>query len=47
VTGHNCRDFASKEPVSAAFSGTAVKKGNTSAAMAAMLGQTFDETREQ
>jgi hypothetical protein len=28
-TGHNCRDFASNEPVSAAFSDTAVKKGNT------------------
>ena len=35
-TGHNCRDFASNEPVRAAFSNGAVKKGNTPQAMAAM-----------
>jgi hypothetical protein len=35
-TGHNCRSFASKQAVSAAFSNTAVKKGNTPEAMAAL-----------
>jgi hypothetical protein len=37
-TGHNCRDFASNEPVTAAFSNRAVKKGNTPEAMAALCG---------
>jgi len=37
-TGHNCRDFASNERVNTAFSDTAVKKGNTGNAMAAMPG---------
>jgi hypothetical protein len=37
-TGHTCRDFASKQPVTAAFSNAAVKKGNTSEAMAALCG---------
>jgi hypothetical protein len=37
-TGHNCRDFASKDPVTAPFSNTAVKKGNTPQAMAALCG---------
>jgi hypothetical protein len=35
-TGHNCRDFASNEAVSAAFSAAWVKKGNTPEAMAAL-----------
>jgi len=37
-TGHTCRDFASYEPVTAAFSNAAVKKGNSSGAMAALCG---------
>jgi hypothetical protein len=36
-TGHNCRDFASNEPVSGPFSNAAVKKGNTPEAIAAMF----------
>jgi hypothetical protein len=36
-TGHNCRDFASNEPVTAAFSNAAVKKGNTPESMAALF----------
>ncbi|XIA65049.1 hypothetical protein ACFIOY_00835 [Bradyrhizobium sp. TZ2] len=35
-TGHNNRDFASNEPVSAPFSNSAVKKGNTPESMAAL-----------
>jgi hypothetical protein len=37
-TGHNCGDFASNERVIAPFSDAAVKKGNTSQAMAALCG---------
>jgi hypothetical protein len=37
-TGHNCHNFASNEPVSAALSDAAVKKGNTPETMAAMFG---------
>jgi hypothetical protein len=37
-TGHNRRGFASQQPVTAAFSGGAVKKGNTLQAMAALCG---------
>jgi hypothetical protein len=36
-TGHTCGDFASKQPVTAAFSNAAVKKGNTSEAKAALM----------
>src|SRR5207302_6152990 len=46
-TGHIAGRFASNEHVRKAFSEGPVKKGNTSCAMAAMSGQTFDETREQ
>jgi hypothetical protein len=35
-TGHNCPDFASKQPVTDAFSDGPVKKGNTSEPMAAL-----------
>jgi hypothetical protein len=37
-TGHNCRDFASNDAVTAPFSNGAVKKGNTRESMAALCG---------
>jgi hypothetical protein len=35
-TGHNCRNFASNEPVTAPFSNPSVQKGNMPQAMAAL-----------
>jgi hypothetical protein len=37
-TGHNCRDSASNEAVTAPFSGIAIEKGNMPQAMAALCG---------
>jgi hypothetical protein len=47
-TGHNRRDFASNEPVSAVdFQTVRLKNPTTCVKMAALPGEPFDETRQE